>query len=34
MNWSLMRIPSWLGSTMTLAIPITSTLMAWAFLRD
>ncbi|WP_428121995.1 EamA family transporter [Candidatus Poriferisodalis sp.] len=34
MNWSLVRIPSWLGSTMTLAIPITSTLMAWAFLRD
>ena len=34
MNWSLVRIPSWLDSTMTLAIPITSTLMAWAFLRD
>ncbi|WP_420442855.1 hypothetical protein [Candidatus Poriferisodalis sp.] len=34
MNWSLVRIPSWLDSTMTLAILITSTLMAWAFLRD
>jgi drug/metabolite transporter (DMT)-like permease len=34
MNWSLARIPSWLGSTMTLAIPVTSTLMAWAFLGD
>ena len=34
MNWSLVRIPSWLGSTMTLAIPVTSTLMAWAFLGD
>ena len=34
MNWSLTRIPAWLGSTMTLAIPVTSTLMAWAFLGD
>ncbi len=34
MNWSLVRIPSWLGATMTLAIPVTSTLMAWAFLGD
>ena len=34
MNWSLVRIPSWLGSTMTLAIPVTSTLMAWVFLGD
>ena len=25
---------SWLGSVMTLAIPVTSTLMAWAFLGD
>ena len=34
MNWSLARIPAWVGSTMTLAIPVTSTLMAWAFLGD
>ncbi len=34
MNWSLARIPAWLGSTMTLAIPVTSSLMAWAFLGD
>lgn len=33
-NWSLVRIPAWLGSTLTLAIPITSTLMAWIFLGD
>lgn len=34
MNWSLARIPAWFGSTLTLAIPITSTLLAWAFLDD
>ncbi len=34
MNWSLARIPAWVGSTMTLAIPVTSTLMAWVFLGD
>ncbi|MEL7157892.1 MAG: DMT family transporter [Actinomycetota bacterium] len=34
MNWALGHIPAWLGSTLTLAIPVTSTLMAWAFLRE
>lgn len=34
MNWSLARIPAWLGSTLTLAIPVTSTLLAWAFLDE
>jgi drug/metabolite transporter (DMT)-like permease len=34
MNWALGHIPAWIGSTMTLAIPVTSTLMAWAFLGE
>jgi len=34
MNWALGHIPAWIGSTMTLAIPVTSTLMAWAFLDE
>ena len=34
MNWALGHIPAWVGSTMTLAIPVTSTLMAWAFLDE
>ncbi|MEM7285433.1 MAG: DMT family transporter [Actinomycetota bacterium] len=32
MNWSLVRIPLWLGSTFTLLIPVTSATMAWMFL--
>ncbi len=32
MNWSLVRIPLWLGSTFTLLIPVTSASMAWLFL--
>ena len=32
MNWSLVRIPLWLGSTFTLLIPVTSATMAWLFL--
>lgn len=32
MNWSLVRIPLWLGSTFTLLIPVTSAAMAWLFL--
>ena len=34
MNWSLSRIPAWLGSTLTLAIPVTATVMAWVFLGE
>jgi drug/metabolite transporter (DMT)-like permease len=34
MNWAFGHIPAWLGSTMTLAIPVTSTLLAWAFLGE
>ena len=34
MNWALGHIPAWLGSTLTLAIPVTSTLMAWVFLDE
>lgn len=34
MNWSLTRIPVWLASTLSLAIPVTATLMAWAFIGE
>jgi drug/metabolite transporter (DMT)-like permease len=34
MNWSLTRIPVWLGGTLTLAIPVTSTLLAWGFIDE
>jgi drug/metabolite transporter (DMT)-like permease len=34
MNWSLARIPLWLGSTLTLLIPVTSTVLAWVFLDE
>ena len=34
MNWSLVRIPLWLGSTFTLLIPVTSATMAWLFLGE
>lgn len=34
MNWALGQIPAWFGSTLTLAIPVTSTLLAWAFLGE
>lgn len=34
MNWSLVRIPLWLGSTFTLLIPIVSALIAWAALGE
>jgi len=34
MNWSLTRIPLWLGSTLTLLIPIVSSLTAWAALGE
>lgn len=32
MNWSIVRIPLWLGSTMTLMVPVVSSALAWAFL--
>ncbi len=34
MNWSLVRIPLWVGSTFTLLIPVFSAIMAWAFLDE
>lgn len=34
MNWSLVRIPLWVGSTFTLLIPVVSALLAWAFLDE
>ena len=34
MNWSLVRIPLWVGSTFTLLIPVFSALIAWAFLDE
>ena len=34
MNWALVRIPVWFGSTLTLAIPVTATVMAWVFLSE
>lgn len=32
MNWSLVRIPLWLGSVMTLLIPVAGAVLAWIFL--
>ena len=34
MNWSLVRIPLWVGSTFTLLIPVFSALLAWAILGE
>lgn len=34
MNWSIGEIPAWLASTLTLAIPVSATLMAWVFLGE
>jgi len=34
MNWSLVRIPLWLGSTFTLLIPVAGTSLAWLFLDE
>ena len=34
MNWSLGYIPAWLGSTLSLGIPVTSTVLAWMFLDE
>ncbi|MEM7093154.1 MAG: DMT family transporter [Actinomycetota bacterium] len=34
MNWSLPRIPLWLGSTFTLFVPVVSSTLAWVFLDE
>ncbi len=34
MNWSLVRIPLWVGSTFTLLIPVFAALLAWVFLDE
>ena len=34
MNWSLVRIPLWVGSTFTLLIPVVSALLAWIVLDE
>jgi len=34
MNWSLVRIPLWVGSTFTLLIPVASAILAWVFLDE
>ena len=34
MNWSLVRVPLWLASTLTLLIPVVSALAAWLFLDE
>ena len=34
MNWSLVRVPLWLGSTLTLLIPVVSSMAAWVFLDE
>ena len=34
MNWSLVRIPLWLGSVLTLLIPVVGAVVAWIFLDE
>lgn len=34
MNWSLVRIPLWVGSTFTLFIPVAASVLAWALLGE
>ena len=34
MNWSLVRIPLWVGSTFTLLIPVVSAVLAWIVLGE
>jgi drug/metabolite transporter (DMT)-like permease len=34
MNWSIVRVPLWLGSTLTLLIPVLSSIAAWIFLDE
>lgn len=34
MNWSLVRLPLWLGSMLTLLIPVVSSALAWVWLGE
>ncbi len=34
MNWSLVRIPLWIGSVLTLLIPVVGAVVAWVFLDE
>jgi len=34
MNWSLVRIPLWIGSTFTLLVPVMASLLAWVVLDE
>ncbi len=34
MNWSLVRIPLWIGSVLTLLIPVVGAVVAWIFLGE
>jgi drug/metabolite transporter (DMT)-like permease len=34
MNWSLVRVPLWLGSVLTLLIPVVGAGVAWIFLDE
>lgn len=34
MNWSLVRVPLWLGSVLTLLIPVVGAVVAWIFLGE
>ena len=34
MNWSLVRVPLWLGSVLTLLIPVVGAIVAWIFLGE
>lgn len=34
MNWSLVRVPLWLGSVLTLLIPVIGAVVAWVFLGE
>lgn len=34
MNWSIVRIPLWIGSTMTLFVPVVSSAIAWLVLDE
>jgi drug/metabolite transporter (DMT)-like permease len=33
-NWAIVRVPLWLGSTLTLLIPVLSSIAAWLFLDE
>ncbi len=34
MNWSLVRIPLWVGSVFTLFVPVAAAALAWIFLGE